>query len=105
MRARLARIGTSKQVGNPVLDPLFRTVRANHPKADLALIERAYDVAERHHRGQMRKSGDPYITHPLAVTTILADIGMTEPTLVAALLHDTVEDTSYTLEQLRKRLR
>ena len=49
----------------------------------------------------MRKSGDPYITHPLAVTTILADIGMTEPTLVAALLHDTVEDTPYTLEQVR----
>ena len=46
------------------------------------------------HGTQMRKSGDPYITHPLAVTTILADIGMTEPTLVAALLHDTVEDTT-----------
>ncbi len=102
VRARLARIGTSRQVGNPVLEPLFRTVRANHPKADLALLERAYDIAERHHRGQTRKSGDPYITHPLAVTTILADIGMTEPTLVAALLHDTVEDTAYTLEQLRK---
>lgn len=102
VRARLARIGTSKQVGNPVLEPLFRTVRANHPKADLALLERAYDTAEKFHRGQMRKSGDPYITHPLAVTTILADIGMTEPTLVAALLHDTVEDTPYTLDQLRK---
>ncbi|HET7349993.1 MAG TPA: bifunctional (p)ppGpp synthetase/guanosine-3',5'-bis(diphosphate) 3'-pyrophosphohydrolase, partial [Marmoricola sp.] len=102
VRARLARIGTSKQTGNPVLDPLFRTVRANHPKADLALLERAYEVAEKHHSGQVRKSGDPYITHPLAVTTILADIGMTEPTLVAALLHDTVEDTSYTLDQLRR---
>src|ERR1700712_1508293 len=102
VRARLARIGTSRQTGNPVLDPLFRTVRANHPKADLALIERAYNTAEKHHRGQVRKSGDPYITHPLAVTTILADIGMTEPTLVAALLHDTVEDTPYTLEELRK---
>ncbi|HET8560680.1 MAG TPA: bifunctional (p)ppGpp synthetase/guanosine-3',5'-bis(diphosphate) 3'-pyrophosphohydrolase [Marmoricola sp.] len=101
MRARLARIGTSKQVGNPVLEPLFRIVRSNHPKADLALLERAYLTAEHHHRGQMRKSGDPYITHPLAVTTILADIGMTEPTLVAALLHDTVEDTAYTLDQLR----
>src|SRR3954469_3382824 len=101
VRARLARIGTSKQVGNPVLEPLFRTVRANHPKADLALLERAYDTAEKHHRGQMRKSGDPYITHPLAVTTILADIGMTEPTLVAALLHDTIEDTAYTLDELR----
>ncbi|MFL6158433.1 MAG: HD domain-containing protein, partial [Marmoricola sp.] len=102
VRARLARIGTSKQVGNPELEPLFRAVRANHPKADLSLLERAYATAELHHRGQMRKSGDPYITHPLAVTTILADIGMTEPTLVASLLHDTVEDTAYTLEQLRK---
>ncbi|MCW2817365.1 MAG: bifunctional (p)ppGpp synthetase/guanosine-3,5-bis(diphosphate) 3-pyrophosphohydrolase, partial [Marmoricola sp.] len=102
VRARLARIGTRGQNGNPVLEPLFRTVRANHPKADLVLLERAYDTAEKFHRGQMRKSGDPYITHPLAVTTILADIGMTEPTLVAALLHDTVEDTPYTLDQLRK---
>src|SRR5690349_22697452 len=101
MRARLARMGTRNQSGNPELEPLFRAVRANHPKADLALLERAYATAELHHRGQMRKSGDPYITHPLAVTTILADIGMTEPTLVAALLHDTVEDTSYTLEQVR----
>src|SRR4051795_13099478 len=101
MRARLARIGTSKQGGNPELEPLFRAVRANHPKADLGLLERAYNTAERMHRGQMRKSGDPYITHPLAVTTILADIGMTEPTLVASLLHDTVEDTPYTLDQLR----
>ncbi|WP_343991206.1 bifunctional (p)ppGpp synthetase/guanosine-3',5'-bis(diphosphate) 3'-pyrophosphohydrolase, partial [Nocardioides dubius] len=67
---------------------------------DLALLERAYLTAERLHAPQKRKSGEPYITHPLAVTTILADIGMTEPTLVAALLHDTVEDTPYTLEQL-----
>lgn len=102
MRARLARIGAKAPSGNPVLEPLFRAVRANHPKADLALLERAYGIAEQMHGSQMRKSGDPYITHPLAVTTILADIGMTEPTLVAALLHDTVEDTPYTLEQLRK---
>ncbi|HCB07546.1 MAG TPA: bifunctional (p)ppGpp synthetase/guanosine-3',5'-bis(diphosphate) 3'-pyrophosphohydrolase [Nocardioides sp.] len=102
MRARLARVATRSQPGNPVLDPLFRAVRTNHPKADLALLERAYDTAAEMHGTQMRKSGDPYITHPLAVTTILADIGMTEATLVAALLHDTVEDTSYTLEQVRK---
>ncbi|WP_246861417.1 bifunctional (p)ppGpp synthetase/guanosine-3',5'-bis(diphosphate) 3'-pyrophosphohydrolase [Nocardioides sp. SYSU D00065] len=101
MRARLARVGTRPPSSNPVLEPLFRAVRANHPKADLALLERAYAVADKWHTGQMRKSGDPYITHPLAVTTILADIGMTEPTLVAALLHDTVEDTPYTLDQLR----
>jgi GTP pyrophosphokinase len=102
MRARIARIGTRTQAGNPVLEPLFNAVRANHPKADLALLERAYVTAEKMHGTQMRKSGDPYITHPLAVTTILADIGMTEPTLVAALLHDTVEDTPYTLEALRE---
>ncbi len=101
MRARLARIGTKGQIGNPVLEPLFRAVRINHPKADLALLERAYLTAERMHREQRRKSGEPYITHPLAVTTILAELGMTEPTLVAALLHDTVEDTPYTLEQVR----
>jgi GTP diphosphokinase / guanosine-3',5'-bis(diphosphate) 3'-diphosphatase len=103
MRARLARIGTrSSTAGNPVLEPLFRVVRASHPKADFALLERAYLVAEKAHGPQMRKSGDPYITHPLAVTTILAEIGMTEPTLVAALLHDTVEDTTYTLDELRQ---
>ena len=102
MRARFARMGTRNQGANPVLEPLFRSVRANHPKADLALLERAYATAERMHGTQTRKSGDPYITHPLAVTTILADIGMTEPTLAAALLHDTVEDTPYTLEQVRQ---
>lgn len=102
MRARLARMGTrGQQSANPVLEPLFRAVRANHPKADLALLERAYVTAEKMHGTQTRKSGDPYITHPLAVTTILADIGMTEPTLAAALLHDTVEDTPYTLDQVR----
>jgi len=101
MRARLARISAMGQSSNPVLEPLFRVVKANHPKADLALLERAYLTAERMHGDQKRKSGEPYITHPLAVTTILAELGMTEPTLVAALLHDTVEDTPYTIEKVR----
>ncbi len=101
VRQRLARIGTRSGPARPELEPLFRAVRTNHPKADTALLERAYRIAETHHTGQVRKSGDAYITHPLAVTTILAELGMTEPTLVAALLHDTVEDTPYTLEQLR----
>ncbi|WP_179791581.1 RelA/SpoT family protein [Actinopolymorpha rutila] len=100
MRQRLARLGRTPQ-GNPVLEPLFRIVRSTHPKADLALIERAYHTAERYHRGQTRKSGDPFITHPVAVATILAELGMTPPTLCAALLHDTVEDTPYTLTELR----
>jgi guanosine-3',5'-bis(diphosphate) 3'-pyrophosphohydrolase len=102
MRARIARMTTKAQQGNPVLEPLFRAVRSNHPKADLAVLDRAYLVAEKAHGAQSRKSGDPYITHPLAVATILADIGMTEATLVAALLHDTVEDTDYTLDELRQ---
>lgn len=100
MRQRLARLG-SVRPRSAVLDPLFSIVKANHPKADLELIERAYRTAEHYHAGQMRKSGDPYITHPLAVATILAELGMTEPVIVAALLHDTVEDTEYTLEQCR----
>ena len=78
---------------------------ALHPKADLALLQRAYDVAEAKHDGQKRKSGDPYITHPLAVATILAELGMDTTTLVAALLHDTVEDTDYSLDRLRDGLR
>ena len=101
VRARLARLGAARATANPVLDPLLRTVRAGHPKVDTALVERAYAVAERCHRGQYRRSGDPYITHPLAVATLLAELGMTEPTLCAALLHDTVEDTDYSLDQLR----
>lgn len=106
MRARLARLGGQRSsVLNPVLEPLFRSIRANDPKADPALlrdIERAYAVAEKWHRGQKRKSGDPYITHPLAVATILAELGMDAATLMAGLLHDTVEDTDYGLETLRK---
>ena len=101
VKNRLARLGAKGPSANPVLEPLFRIVRQTHPRADLRLIERAYLTAERCHRGQARKSGDPYITHPLAVTTILAELGMTPPTLCAALLHDTVEDTPYTLDQLR----
>ena len=82
MRARLARMATKSQSGNPVLEPLYRAVRANHPKADLELLERAYLTAERLHASQTRKSGDPYITHPLAVTTILAELGMDPATLM-----------------------
>jgi GTP diphosphokinase / guanosine-3',5'-bis(diphosphate) 3'-diphosphatase len=102
VRRRLARLGAQRGSAiNPELEPLIKTVRATHPKADVRLIERAYDVAAYWHRAQKRKSGDPYITHPLAVTTILAELGMNHETLCAALLHDTVEDTAYTLVELR----
>ena len=94
------RRGRPPQVSE-VLEPLIATHRASHPKADVRLLQRAYDTAARWHAGQFRKSGDPYITHPLAVATILANLGMDTTTLVAALLHDTIEDTDYTLEQMR----
>jgi guanosine-3',5'-bis(diphosphate) 3'-pyrophosphohydrolase len=102
VRRRLARLGTTRGGGiNPVLEPLIKTVRLTHPKAEIRSIERAYEFAARLHLGQDRKSGDPYITHPLAVTTILAELGMNTETLCAALLHDTIEDTDYTLDELR----
>ena len=79
---------------------LTKTHRTIHPSADAGVLRRSYNIAENAHRGQMRKSGDPYITHPLAVAQICAELGMDTTTLVAALLHDTVEDTDYTLEAL-----
>ncbi len=101
VRARWGILGGSRASDNPVLEPLLRAVRATHPKGDVDLIARAYRVAEKAHRGQQRKSGDAYITHPLAVATILAELGMTPSTIAAALLHDTVEDTDYSLAQLK----
>ncbi|MFF5172005.1 RelA/SpoT family protein [Micromonospora sp. NPDC000089] len=80
--------------------PLVRNHRGIHPSADASVLRRAYTIAENMHRGQFRKSGEPYITHPLAVAEICAELGMDTTTLVAALLHDTVEDTRYTLQAL-----
>ncbi len=102
VRRRLSRLGAQRGSGvKPVLEPLMRTIRATHPKADIRMVERAYEVAAHCHRDQKRRSGDPYITHPLAVATILAELGMNTDTICAALLHDTVEDTPYTLVELR----
>lgn len=103
-RLVFGRSGASKDLAtlrfSPVLAPVIRTVKKYHPDEDLEVIQRAFTVANKYHQGQKRKSGDPYITHPVAVTTILAEIGATGPVLVAGLLHDTVEDTDYTREQL-----
>lgn len=87
-------------VGEELAD-LIKTVKQNHPKSDYSLIDKAYRVAEKYHEGQKRKSGEDYITHPLAVAKILADLGSGPATIAAALLHDTVEDTDYSIEQLR----
>jgi guanosine-3',5'-bis(diphosphate) 3'-pyrophosphohydrolase len=87
------------------IEHLAKVHRARHPEAGPEAIEtlrRAYVLAESSHRGQMRKSGEPYITHPLAVTLILAELGAETTTLTASLLHDTVEDTEVTLDQVRE---
>ncbi len=73
-----------------------------NPNYDVESIARAYDVAEEMHRGQLRKSGEPYLIHPMAVAEILADLGMDEETIIAGLLHDAVEDTPYTKEELAR---
>ncbi|MDO4254568.1 MAG: bifunctional (p)ppGpp synthetase/guanosine-3',5'-bis(diphosphate) 3'-pyrophosphohydrolase [Kocuria sp.] len=99
-RSTLSYLSGASVSRSPLIEPLLRTVRENAPDEDLTVLQRAFAVADRQHEGQKRKSGDPYITHPVAVTTILAELGMTGSVLVAALLHDTVEDTDYTLEQL-----
>ena len=86
--------------GDPMMDPVKKTLKRFHPKTDWDTIERAFEVAAYCHRDQLRKSGEAYITHPVAVAEILAELGMTGSTVAAALLHDTVEDTEYSLEML-----
>ncbi len=99
-RALLPRIFSRAQPVGAV-EQLLKTVRTHHPKADVGLVERAYAAAERAHEGQLRRSGEPYITHPVAVAQILADLGIGPVTIAAALLHDTVEDTEYALDDVR----
>ncbi|CAM5436938.1 Bifunctional (P)ppGpp synthetase/guanosine-3',5'-bis(Diphosphate) 3'-pyrophosphohydrolase OS=Streptomyces alboniger OX=132473 GN=CP975_26705 PE=3 SV=1 [Streptomyces alboniger] len=107
-RLDLRRLGRAALLGSATRDRLPDAIghvaeahRAHYPDADLEPLRRAYVLAESSHRGQMRKSGEPYITHPLAVTLILAQLGAEITTLTASLLHDTVEDTEVTLDQVR----
>ena len=72
-----------------------------HPSADLSMIEKAFHIANNAHKGQLRKSGEPYIIHPLCVAIILADLELDKETIVAGLLHDVVEDTVMTGEEIR----
>ena len=85
-----------------LISPVLAEVRLHHPSISVSEIERAYEVAKQAHEGQQRKSGERYITHPVAVAGILANLGLDKATVIAALLHDTVEDTSYNLTQLRR---
>ncbi|WP_065443438.1 RelA/SpoT family protein [Bifidobacterium longum] len=85
---------------NP-LEPIKKVCKSHHPGEDLSILDRAYRRAVIQHSAQRRKSGEPYIIHPLAVSQILADLGMGPIVVAAGLLHDTVEDTDYTLDQCR----
>jgi GTP diphosphokinase / guanosine-3',5'-bis(diphosphate) 3'-diphosphatase len=101
-RAALLRTGTATRDRLPdAIEHVAQVHRRHHPGSDLDALHRAYLLAESAHRGQLRKSGEPYITHPLAVTLILAELGAETTTLTASLLHDTVEDTEVTLDQVR----
>jgi GTP pyrophosphokinase len=86
---------------NALITPVVRRLR-DASNEDVSIVERAFVAAENAHRGQLRKSGDPYITHPVAVADILVDFGLDPATIAAALLHDTVEDTSYSPAKLRE---
>ena len=81
---------------------LIRSIRKYHPSDDISLIEKAYKVANEAHKDQKRKSGEPYIIHPLCVAIILADLEMDKETIAAGILHDVVEDTVMTLDELSK---
>jgi GTP pyrophosphokinase len=96
-----ARVPGARASGADAVRPLIAAHRAVFPGADTDLLRRAYAVADHYHQGQMRKSGAPYITHPLAVAILLAEIGMDTTTLAAALLHDTVEDTDLPIGQVK----
>ncbi len=83
-------------------DELIRRLKKYHPSDDISLIEKAYRTAERAHKDQLRKSGEPYIIHPLSVALILAELEMDKETIAAGLLHDVVEDTEVTVQELEK---
>ena len=80
---------------------LVKTIHKYHPSDDISMIEKAYKIAAQAHKDQKRKSGEPYIIHPLCVAIILADLEMDKETIAAGLLHDVVEDTVMTLDEQR----
>ena len=99
MLARLPMIDLAPQVPER-LQPLMTVMKANSPKVDVKAVVRAYDVADQAHGGQKRSSGEPYIVHPVGVAEQLAELGMDTPTIVAALLHDVVEDTEMSVDDV-----
>ncbi|MCU0307876.1 MAG: bifunctional (p)ppGpp synthetase/guanosine-3',5'-bis(diphosphate) 3'-pyrophosphohydrolase [Thermoleophilia bacterium] len=102
MATPLADLGLSAATGEPQLEELIEEVRSHHPEADADAVRRAYAFAERQHRDQVRRSGEPFISHPLGCARICASLGLDGSTIQAALLHDTVEDTGATLADIER---
>ena len=99
----LKKVRPQKEAASP-LPALIKEVRAHRPRADVKLLERAFELADGAHSGQLRKSGDPFISHPLGVAEILAGLGLDERTVAAALLHDSVEDTDLSLGDVEEEM-
>ncbi|PHV71650.1 (p)ppGpp synthetase [Sporanaerobium hydrogeniformans] len=89
-------------MSDEIYDKLIKRIRSYHPSDNLMMVEKAYQIAKKAHEGQFRKSGEPYIIHPLEVACILADLELDIESIVAGLLHDVVEDTDYTLEDIEQ---
>lgn len=97
-------IKTTKEFAKPedLYKDLIASIRKYHPSTDISLIEKAYKVAYKAHEGQVRKSGEAYIIHPLCVAIILAELELDKETIAAGLLHDVLEDTVMTNEQMKE---
>lgn len=101
MQMNLREDGVSQKPVKTV-DDLLERIKSYFPTADLTIIQKAYEFSEKMHEGQIRRSGEPYISHPLSVAAILADLKLDLDTIATGLLHDTVEDTAATLEDIRR---
>ena len=97
-----AKVASRGVLVDTLIAPVLSALKENHATSKFDDVERAFLVAQKAHEGQMRKSGERYITHPVAVAKILAELGLNSETIIAALLHDTVEDTPYSLKELRR---
>ncbi|MCD8078593.1 MAG: HD domain-containing protein, partial [Lachnospiraceae bacterium] len=91
-----------KKTAEELYQELVETIRRYHPSDDLSQVEKAYRIAVKQHEGQLRKSGEPYIIHPLRVAIILAELEMDKESIIAGILHDVVEDTDMTLEDVER---
>src|SRR5918992_1065656 len=104
VKAVFRKVRPGRQTPDPGLELLIKEIRTRRPRSATRAVERAYEMAEVAHAGQSRKSGDPFITHPLQVATICAQLGLDETTVAAALLHDAVEDTEVSLVDVEREM-